>query len=328
MPNLTVLTLQTGKHHMNGHKWKQFIIDYLPKLKIFRFLMLFFVNNEEEMNEILNSYRTSFWLIDHQWFVRCHWNLKNDKIFIYFYTLPYAFSYYSYILENSNACTKSTCPIENDYWSYNCVTRLMHPHSISNDLFISNIRFNNIRHLEIVFPVADKFFSVLPRFDQLISLGVASNSDIDADIALSQLQNLINLAPRLYLLTIGHWKSSTIQHLPLHITSNSIRRLDLQSHHYLKRDRCFNSEQCSTFVCSSLAKQCQVLQIVIDNRSNIDVLVNEMTNLQALKVMLQPGQFDNYFPNTEQMIRWMSSGYSRIATDNLPNTETIRLWIR
>jgi hypothetical protein len=66
MPNLTDLTLQTGKHHMNGHKWKQFIVDYLPKLKIFRFLMFFDVNNEEEMDEILDSYRTPFWLIDHQ----------------------------------------------------------------------------------------------------------------------------------------------------------------------------------------------------------------------------------------------------------------------
>ncbi|CAF3151436.1 unnamed protein product [Rotaria sp. Silwood2] len=80
MPNLTLLTLQTGKHHMNGHKWKYLIGDYLPKLKKFQFLMLFLVNNEEEMNEILDSYRTPFWLIDHQWFVRCHWNLEIDKI--------------------------------------------------------------------------------------------------------------------------------------------------------------------------------------------------------------------------------------------------------
>ena len=32
MPNLTVLTLQTGKHNMNGHQWKQFIVDYMSKL--------------------------------------------------------------------------------------------------------------------------------------------------------------------------------------------------------------------------------------------------------------------------------------------------------
>ena len=35
MPNLTFLTLQTGKHDMNGHRWERFIIDYLLKVKIF-----------------------------------------------------------------------------------------------------------------------------------------------------------------------------------------------------------------------------------------------------------------------------------------------------
>jgi hypothetical protein len=328
MPNLTVLTLQTGEHHMNGHKWKEFIVDYLPKLKKFQFLMLFNVNNEEEMNEILDSYRTPFWLIDHQWFVRCHWNLEDDKIFVYLYTLPYAFSFYAYILKNANVSTKSTCPHENDYWSYNRVTTLIQHHSTLNDSFLSRIRFHNIRNFEVIFPLADQFLSVLPRLDQLISLNVSSDSEIDADIALSQLQILINRAPRLYLLTIGHWDSSIIQHLPSYLTSNSIRRLDLQSYHYLKRDRCFNNEQLATFLRSSLAKQCEVLQIVVDNQSSIDDLINGMANLQALKVVLQSGQWDNHFPSREDFIIWMTSMYSRTFTESLTGTETIRLWTR
>ncbi|CAF4721268.1 unnamed protein product [Rotaria sp. Silwood1] len=328
MPNLTDLTLETGKHHMNGHKWKEFIVDYLPKLKKFRFLMLFFVNNEEELNEILDSYRTPFWLIDHQWFVRCHWELKNNEILVYFYTLPYSFSSYTYFLKNSNICTKSTCPHEDDYCSYNHVTTLMQPCSIPNDLFVSRIRFHNIRHLEVSFPLADQFLSVIPQLDQLTSLEIASDSGIVANIALSQLQNLINRAPRLYLLTIGHWDSSIIQHLPLNLTSSSIRRLDLQSYHYLKRDRCFNREQCTTFLRSPLAKQLEVLQIVVDNRSSIDDLINGMTNLRALKVVLQHGRWDNHFPREEEFITWMTSNYSRTFTENLTGTEIIRLWVR
>jgi hypothetical protein len=130
------------------------------------------------------------------------------------------------------------------------------------------------------------------------------------------------------MLTIAFWESSIIQHLPLYITNNSIRRLDLQSYHYQKRDLCFNSEQCATFIHSPLAKQCEVLQIVVDNRSSIDDLINRMPNLQALKVVLQLGQRENYLPSTEESIKWMTSGYSRTFTENLPGTETIRLWIR
>ncbi len=201
-------------------------------------------------------------------------------------------------------------------------------HSTLNNLFPSHIRFYNIRHLEVIFPLADQFLSVLPRLDQLISLKVSSDSEIDADIALSQLQILINRAPRLYMLTVAFWNSSIIQHLPLYLTNNSIRRLDLRSYHYQNRDRCFNNEQCATFLRSPLAKQCEVLQIVVDNRSNIDDLINGMPNLQALKVVFQPDQRDNYLPSREESIIWMTSGYSRTFTENLRGTETIRFWIR
>ncbi|CAF4112588.1 unnamed protein product, partial [Adineta steineri] len=97
--------------------------------------------------------------------------------------------------------------------------------------------------------------------------------------------------------------------------------------HYLKRNYCFNSEQCTTFLRSSLAKQCHVLEIVINDRSNIEKLLNRMDNLQALKVIIQPDQEDNYHSSREDLIRWMSLGFSRTFTENLTGTETIRLWV-
>ncbi|CAF1062572.1 unnamed protein product [Rotaria sp. Silwood1] len=328
MPNLTCLTLQTGKHYMNGHKWKELIINYLPKLKIFQFIMLCNVNNEEEMNEMFDSYRTPFWLNERQWYVRCHWKLEDKEICILLYTLPYAFQFYSCISENSSGHTKSTCPNENDYCSYNRVTKLFQHFPILNDSFLSRIRFYNIRHLELTLPVADQHLSILPRFDQLISLDVSSDSDVDGNVVLSQLQSIINRAPNLHFLIIGHWNSSSVQQIPLHITSNSIRRLDLQSHHYAKRDRCFNIEQCRTFLTTSIAKQCQVLQIVINDKSSINELINRMPNLQALKVVYQPGDWNNHYPGRRIMIRWLAAGFSHTITENLIGTETSRFWIR
>ena len=112
------------------------------------------------------------------------------------------------------------------------------------------------------------------------------------------------------MLTIEHWDSSIIEGLPLYLTGRTIRRLDLQSYHYLKRDRCFNNEQCAACLRSSLSKQCEILRIVVDNRSSIDYLIHEMTNFQALKVIFQSDQWDDHYPNTEEMITWMVSGYS------------------
>ncbi|CAF2767887.1 unnamed protein product [Rotaria sp. Silwood2] len=328
MPNLTSLTLQTEKNHMNGHQWKQFIIDYLPKLKIFRFVMLCNVNNEKEMNEMFDSYRTPFWINERKWYIRCHWKLENNEIAILLYTLPYALQIYSCLFENSNGHTKSTCPNEDDYCSYSRVTKLLQHCSISNDWFLSHIRFYNIRHLELTLPVADQNLSTLPRFDQLISLDVSSDADVDGNIVLSQLQSLINRAPNLHFLIIGHWDSSSVQQIPLYITSNSIRRLDLQSYHYAKRDRCFNIEQCRTFLTTSIAKQCQVLQIVVNDKSSIKELINRIPNLQALKVVFQPGDRNNHYPGRRVMIRWLASGFSRTVTENLIGTETSRFWIR
>ncbi|CAF4294562.1 unnamed protein product, partial [Adineta steineri] len=244
MPNLTSLTLQLGKPYMNGHQWKQFILVYLPKLITFRFLRFFALNNKEEINELIDTYRTPFWLIDHQWFIRCHWGLHSGKITTYIYTLPYVFSFFSFIPDITNICTISTCPRKEDYCTYNRVTTLL----ASNDSLVYNIHFNNIRHLELTFPVSDHFLTALPHFDRLISLTASSDSDADVEIVLYQLQMLINRAPCLYLLTISHWNSSMIQHVPSYLTSNSIRRLDLISGHYLKRNYCFNSEQCTTFL--------------------------------------------------------------------------------
>jgi hypothetical protein len=29
---------------------------------------------EEQIDQILDTFRSAFWLKKHQWFVRCHWN--------------------------------------------------------------------------------------------------------------------------------------------------------------------------------------------------------------------------------------------------------------
>ncbi|CAF4379431.1 unnamed protein product [Rotaria sp. Silwood2] len=70
MQNLSHLTILTARSYINGYKWEQWITDYLPKLKIFQTIMLFAISEnsraEEKVDEILDSFRTHFWIHKHQ----------------------------------------------------------------------------------------------------------------------------------------------------------------------------------------------------------------------------------------------------------------------
>jgi len=74
-PNLCLLNLSMGFGLIDGHQWENIIRNYLPKLKTFRFTMetLFDANrfSKERIDELMNSFRSSFWIDEHRWFVRC-----------------------------------------------------------------------------------------------------------------------------------------------------------------------------------------------------------------------------------------------------------------
>ncbi|UJR14774.1 hypothetical protein I4U23_001762 [Adineta vaga] len=76
MSNLCKLTITTEERIIDGLDWEESIADYLPKLKILRFLMEFILegdeSNEKHIDQILDTFRSRFWLHDRRWFVRCH----------------------------------------------------------------------------------------------------------------------------------------------------------------------------------------------------------------------------------------------------------------
>jgi hypothetical protein len=91
MADLNRLIIKTSDIMIDGYQWKQRIIDHLPKLKVFKFYMIDQLHECDDKEEaiacLLDFYRTSYWLIDRQWFVRCQWTpgtiifFKLDLIF-------------------------------------------------------------------------------------------------------------------------------------------------------------------------------------------------------------------------------------------------------
>ncbi len=64
--------------YLNEYDWKKIIENYFPKLDL---KFCHWRNMEEELDELLDSLRSAFWLEKHQWSVRCDWILSSISNF-------------------------------------------------------------------------------------------------------------------------------------------------------------------------------------------------------------------------------------------------------
>jgi hypothetical protein len=68
------LLLRGGSVAWNGYQWEQVIGQYFPQLKVLRFRMdNYNLREYTNIDELINSFRTPFWLEQHQWFIECRW---------------------------------------------------------------------------------------------------------------------------------------------------------------------------------------------------------------------------------------------------------------
>jgi hypothetical protein len=309
--------------YIDGKTWEQIIERYLPKLKIFQFRMNdeFDSDNdkEQQIDEILNLFRSQFWINKHQWFVQCDWNLHNRNIFLY--SLPYAFDnfYFQFPI-----LSKSTCPDNDQQWSWNSVRRLTYKASLSDCSTLFHHQFIKIRELCVYLPINDYFWSIVPKLERLTLLDVLSN-DYNENYEI-QLETLLDRAPHIFVLRLRNWSSTVLQMLLIQKKIFSISQLDL-----MWCNKWYNHEECLLLSQLLLDIQCKVLLIDVQNRRSILVLVQKMNNLQALNIRCQDDKWNNRSISIEdELVEWLRQ--------NLPSSWTItrdyypvcciRLWIR
>ena len=259
-------------------EWEEIIRKHLPKIQRFRLRMYFQFpygdNRQKQAEELLQTFRTTFWPEEHQWFVQCQWNPSYNQAFLY--TLPYAFERFHFY---SEYCFISTCPNEKDYWIDNPVRLLEHNHpktSTNQGLIPYHLRFPNSRHFKISFPFNENFLSITSSFIHLISLDITIQ---DKNSIHCQLPLLLNRLPTLYALSVNVCSSflSTL----FQINNTSIRQLCFKAGCWSQIDF-FSKTQFNAFEKSSLARQCEILIIGIENRSDIFDLIKSMSNLRVL----------------------------------------------
>lgn len=329
LPNLSYLTLETCDIYYDGHEWESILANYLTKIKVFQLKMnLNFPhsdNIDQQVNELLETFRTNFWLVERKWFVRCDWdplNIFNNGIL---YTLPYSFDDCFYFDAVSST---STCPTNTDYWLYDRVSMLSHKNpenDLSKDVSLFSARFSRIRHLKISLPFNKKFWPCISSLNRLISINITL---ISTDYAYSQLQDLLNQTTSLYSLKLSHSRHLSLKFFT--IRSPSIRRLNFIS----KSKSCmryFNTNECVLLSHSPFILQCEVLLIGLKARTSIVELINVMPNLRSLICHCKDDEYNVWGspPTHDEFIEWLGnhlpSTFS-ISRDE-KRTYLIRVWI-
>jgi hypothetical protein len=328
MPNLSNLKLEIFEKNWNGYDWEELFTNHLPNIKLFQFKMNFTflpnTNRGNQINELLDSFRTPFWLDKHRWFVRCHWFPFPEKVmdieYNIIYTLPYAFKKFHYLRKY---CIKSTCPNEEDYYVYNYVQTIPYNHRTNyRDETIPPFQFPNLRRCPKHLFLNDKFHTYNASLSKLTTLFITSSLFKGTDS--KNLQTLVHKAPQLSsLIFVG---SSIVLREILQLTNTSIRLLDF-SYSYTSDSIVFNRTDCVDLVKSSLGHQCKFLLINVENRADVLYLIQNMSNLRSLIVQCQCNPL---LTRDDTLYQWLC--------DNLPSTYVItqyrrhsslyvRLWI-
>jgi hypothetical protein len=335
LPHLYHLSFEANNVYINGNQWKEVIDKYLPELKILELKMRFpLVNNKDtviQINSILDSFRTKFWIEEHQWFVRCHLRQRCWVNSIDVFTLPYTF--YSFNCDEDDILMKSTCPNDDESLICDRVNHLDHKSSHSIGSILSRICFSDIQSLSLRFPFDEQFLPFVVKLNRLTSLAVSVDENKNLNDVLLQLQMVLDRTSSLHTIRFDGWSPSISQVPPMEITSVSVRRLDLRGLNNNKW-HCFDDKQCIQLSRSPLGMQCETLLIRVKNRKNILQLIDNMPNLQAINIGCKEDSWagKDHFksPEDNKLNEWLQQ--------QLPSTCTIikgahllaevQIWIR
>jgi hypothetical protein len=338
VPQLTQLKVDAYYINCDGYQWEEIIDKHLPKLEVFRLRMHIQFrgkkNNEHNVDALVDSFRTRFWLEKHRWLIRCHYRSENLYTSILLYSLPNTFG--DVELNMLTIPYKSTCPQDTDHRLYDRVNNLCYGSWLHERHPF--LQFFNIRNLSIHLPFNKNFGEIIPTLHQLNSLTVLSAKE-DAQF---HLQSLLDRAPCLYSLTIKSWPLSQMPVVE-NTYNASVRRLDLRLHRrgisssFFSIKECntfFSRKECNTFIRSPLGAQCEELLIQVENHDSVLDLINNMGNLRMLHIEYQ---FDSKSFSVDNRYERKSDIFVKWLQDQLPTAciiskfeyicDYLKLWI-
>ena len=205
-----------------GLIWKEFITSSLLSLKKFQFYFTFKL--PADVDRIIASFSTPFYLYKKRRFIRCDICTLSTSACLY--SLPFAFEHFSV---HTHSFDKSiTIPVNNNNNANENMYKNVKTLTFNYTCLIpySTLRPNNIN--ELIVNVSYLSNAWVPMLTQLRHLSLGPKGKMSSDHFICLLEN----APKLYHLTIHldsligltvNWRNSTVCKL----LSDKIRRLDL-----------------------------------------------------------------------------------------------------
>ena len=329
MPNLSHLKIDYYGSIIVGHDWERIINTWNPKLTRFQLKMSIKESHtdvEETRTALLETFRTVFWLEEHQWFVRCVCFFTTQYHTIV-YTLPYSFDQISFRKEH---WSRSTCSNDIRLPVFDRVRKMdvtkQHLHSCE-DLHRLPEQYPNLRYLSCHLATLKNNFCECPPLTNCltsISLVLFDNTWF------APLQTLLDHSPYLYSLTIFFMLRVYTEMFQL--TSASIRRLGLyfESLPYIENN--FTENECQIIANSSLGQQCEVLSIVLRNRFDLVDLLKAMTRLRSITVQLKDDTRQDCSSSStceDELLTWLINQYpsSYLIIRDKKKSSVIHIWI-
>jgi len=300
-PNLSKLRIVIKSGFFNGYQWQNLIETYLSNLIILQFKMSCSFPYEHQLNEILESFSSSFWIEQHQWFVQCYWSQSNIFPLIHIYTLPYIFEDFTYLETNQTNSTTTK------FYSFDHVKNLYSTSISFTNSSITDRNLSKIRYLYLTSHLDDLLNSFQIQFTRLEILKLVFFDQI-ADQTLRNLQDFLSQLPRLHTLIYSTWSKDN--RFPSSLIHPSIRQLDLRGSMIF-----YTSQDCQNLIQSSIGQQCQILFINIQEQIDIIHLLNHLEHLRVLIVKCY------------SLTNWLEQNLPTTCTISNSNQE-IRIWIR
>ena len=319
IPNLHCFVADLINTLIDGRQWEEIVRNYLPKLKVFRLTMHVRLsaneNIQDAVDNLLDSFRSSFWIDERQWFIRCLTWCRSLRV----HTLPFMSNYCE---DKFPELWKSTYSQDNQQKIYDSIPNI-YDEKFFDQHIPSYIRLRNIRSLWIQLPINEQFWTIVPSLNRLESLRISYHHDSFQ----SQLQTLLDRAPQLRCLGFIQDASLFLQISLFKYTSASIRELHLQNcSHY------FTEAECIMLAHSPLGKQCEKLSILVNNRQNIITIIQNMIHLRVLIAKCEHDKNRHQLSLTEnddKLIQWLRDrlpSMCSITTNSIFSSE-IRIWI-
>jgi hypothetical protein len=156
-----------------------------------------------------------------------------------------------------------------------------------------------------------------------------TNHNLDV---LYQLQTTLDRATFLYSLEFLRLPSTSIGLPPFELSSKSIRRLCIQ-----EIDEFYDTQQYLTLSRSPLSRQCEVLSISVEKRTNIIDLLNAMPNLRALNIIFKDDD-ENLSSKDDKLVKWLKHRLPSMYTvtrindystkgQSFTTFQPVRLWL-